>query len=215
MYGSWSDTTPFVVKYRNNSGALNSEVDSSIVINGSDIFEQRLRTSDNIYAFTSDNVASATKLQTARTLWGQSFDGTASVSGALTGVTNITASGAIITSSTLSKFGNIKIAAGSGNTIERDNGQLYIQYNTSNNLSLVNGGGNVGIGTASPSYKLDVSGTGRFTGNLTAPKVIFSAAGWSMVQVGTELQMQYNGVAKMRFLNGGSIVAVQEITAYG
>lgn len=46
-------------------------------------------------AFTSDNVASATKLQTARTLWGQSFDGTANVSGNMTGVGNISASGVI------------------------------------------------------------------------------------------------------------------------
>ncbi|MDE6437010.1 MAG: hypothetical protein K2K69_05850, partial [Muribaculaceae bacterium] len=44
-------------------------------------------------AFTDSNVASATKLQTARTIWGQSFDGTANVSGALSGVTNITMSG--------------------------------------------------------------------------------------------------------------------------
>ena len=34
-------------------------------------------------AFTDSNVASATKLQTARTIWGQSFDGSANVSGAL------------------------------------------------------------------------------------------------------------------------------------
>ena len=34
-------------------------------------------------AFTTDNVASATKLQTARKLWGQSFDGSADVSGDL------------------------------------------------------------------------------------------------------------------------------------
>lgn len=41
------------------------------------------------FAFLSSNVASATKLQTARTIWGQSFNGTANVSGDLTGVGNI------------------------------------------------------------------------------------------------------------------------------
>ena len=46
-------------------------------------------------ASISGNAASATKLATARTIWGQSFDGTANVSGAMTGVTTITASGAI------------------------------------------------------------------------------------------------------------------------
>lgn len=35
------------------------------------------------FAFTDSNVASATKLQTARTIWGQSFDGTGNVSGDL------------------------------------------------------------------------------------------------------------------------------------
>ncbi len=40
-------------------------------------------------ALITDNVASATKLQTARTLWGQSFDGTANVSGELSGCTRI------------------------------------------------------------------------------------------------------------------------------
>ena len=40
-------------------------------------------------ATTESNVASATKLATARTIWGQSFDGTGNVSGALSGVTNI------------------------------------------------------------------------------------------------------------------------------
>lgn len=40
----------------------------------------------NQLAFTTDNVASATKLQTARTLWGRSFDGTANISGDMTNV---------------------------------------------------------------------------------------------------------------------------------
>lgn len=40
----------------------------------------------NELAFITDNVASATKLKTARTLWGRSFDGTADVGGDITGV---------------------------------------------------------------------------------------------------------------------------------
>lgn len=39
-----------------------------------------------ILARTTDNVASATKLQTPRTIWGQSFDGTGNVSGDMTNV---------------------------------------------------------------------------------------------------------------------------------
>ncbi len=33
----------------------------------------------------------------------------------------------------------------------------------------INSGGDVGIGTTNPGYKLDVNGTGRFTGSVTAP----------------------------------------------
>lgn len=40
-------------------------------------------------AFLTDNVASATKLQTARTLWGQNFNGTQNVSGDMSNVGNI------------------------------------------------------------------------------------------------------------------------------
>ena len=47
---------------------------------------------DNI-ADSLKNVLSATKLFTARTLWGQSFDGTSNITGSLTDVANITGSG--------------------------------------------------------------------------------------------------------------------------
>lgn len=46
-------------------------------------------------ALTSDNVASATKLQTPRTIWGQSFDGTANVDGTATINGNLSVSGLI------------------------------------------------------------------------------------------------------------------------
>lgn len=49
-------------------------------------------------AFTTSNVASATKLETARTLWGQRFDGTNNVGGNMSGVGSISASGDIVLS---------------------------------------------------------------------------------------------------------------------
>jgi hypothetical protein len=44
-----------------------------------------------------------------------------------------------------------------------------LAINTSKSLDVVIPSGNLGIGTASPAYKLDVAGTGNFTGTVTAP----------------------------------------------
>ena len=70
-------------------------------------FSTRLQTTDNygnsVYlpsasgtlALTSDNVASATKLAAARTIWGQSFDGTGNVNGTIYINNNNSSNGAI------------------------------------------------------------------------------------------------------------------------
>jgi len=51
-------------------------------------------------------------------------------------------------------------------------GATTINLNSNASASYINTAGNFGLGTASPSYKLDVSGTGRFTGILTLGSTI-------------------------------------------
>jgi hypothetical protein len=119
----------------------------------------------------TDNVASATKLQTARTIWGQSFNGTADVSGAMTGVGNITVNGGsmITTSTTDTSDGKAwyGLTFGTETTYKRTtlSGYFGMWFRTGGaSYYHVFTGGNVGINTTAPSYSLHVTGTAYITG---------------------------------------------------
>lgn len=99
-------------------------------------------------AYLHDNVASATKLQTPRTIWGQSFDGTGNVDGTLT-ITNSGSDDPHIISTVIKWLhivSNYKLVlyAGEYNSNQRDAINILSNHN-------------VGIGV-DPSYKLHVAG---------------------------------------------------------
>lgn len=80
-------------KYATSAGSANSVAWSNVSGRPTKVSQF---TNDSGYITSSasitGNAATATKLQTARTIWGQSFNGTANVSGSITGVNNITMS---------------------------------------------------------------------------------------------------------------------------
>jgi hypothetical protein len=106
-----------------------------------------LPTSSGTLATLGDNVYSATKLQTPRTIFSKPFDGTENVTGG-------------------AKFNVICIEtdnngndSGRGSEINNYVDHLYLQHASSNNLICCMGGGNVGIGSLSTSgNKLYVNG---------------------------------------------------------
>ena len=122
----------------------------------------------NSYLTTTGNAASATKLQTARYIFGLSFDGTQDIPKTsvptmryiwfsdtdTTGLAGYVGRGA-------STNNNIQLTAYAGNSVG-------IGANSTDNVLFINTSLNVGIGTTTPSYKLHVVGDIYSSNKVTA-----------------------------------------------
>jgi hypothetical protein len=165
--GTYSGISFTAIKYyttaHDNVAAVvnNSEIYNSIA----DVTTSVISANGTNYALTSSNVASATKLQTSRTLWGQSFDGTANISGNLTSVGHIQFLANATYSIGTDTNNVLTVHAG---TI-KSRSTLYVESGTSASIIFkVNAGteagrflqpnGYLGLGTTSPTERLHVAG---------------------------------------------------------
>lgn len=133
-------------------------------------------TAGTITAALSGNASTATSLQTARTLWGQSFDGTANVTGSLTSVGDITGTGAVTLTAT---GGTLALTATSTN-------QITMNTNGTTRLS-ISSAGSVGIGVGAASTT-----TLRVGRNVTG-----GTAGFGITSLGTvqsDVTSSYDGI---------------------
>lgn len=120
-------------------------------------------------ADANKEVLSATKLKTVQTLWGQLFDGTASVTGNLIGV----GADAQLNIQTV-------VDPGKGHYIH-----MYL-VSSKNPLVLQNGYGNVGIGVAHPKEKFEVDGNIKLTGSVKNVTEVYTADGSKYAEPCTE-----------------------------
>ena len=127
-------------------------------------------------AFLTDNVASATRLQTTRTIWGQSFDGSSNVDGDFTQTKGGSYGGPYggqnfyiynkVTSDVPERYGVLRWAF-DDHAVFRRLDIISKDFDVTNTIISFLHNGNVGIGTTSTSAKLHVSGDILATGGIT------------------------------------------------
>ena len=171
----------------------------------------KIDTSNNVTI--SGNASSATKLQTPRTIWGRSFDGSGNVSG------NITGSYFHIEDRASDPYFKLVDSDGQIGYVQLLPQNAGIAIGSTSALSLtVNPLGNVLIGTTTDNgYKLDVNGTGHYSGDLVVDGEVVAVAGEGTPAGVTDYSAltgkpQINGVT---LLSGGNTLASLGIQAAG
>lgn len=191
--GADADKTTITLKSGTSATVLTTHQDISGKADASDVTTLQGYFTNGV-ANSAATASTASALAASKTLWGQSFDGSANVSGNMTGVGTIDASGSITTndniyisnnkgvqikdsggtyqstmylaSSNNLQIGNDTAAAGYATFINGNT--ITFRYSTSKTIGMViNASGNIGIGVTMPTCKLDVNGDVAISGSLS------------------------------------------------
>ena len=144
-------------------------------------------------ASISGNAATATKLQTARSIWGQTFDGTADIS---------KRAWAYMPLFLMTRYDNDESAGFIGRGSSTDN-KIYIESYLEESIILAQSSSKVGIGTLTPSEKLHVDGNIYSSGDIKIGSAIRDTN--NVWLVGTTIS---NGTVS---LGSANFAAVREI----
>lgn len=147
----------------------------------------------------SDNIATATKLATARTIWGQAFDGSANVSGNMTGVGNIAMSGVLNLDN--NRGVTVKDTEGEGLGVLNFNAtnDLHFGYYTANKgYNTYIAGNNVIVRTVGLSERVRITTDGKVGIGTSAPERILDVAG------GVQFKTDIDNVIKIPVKSIGS-----------
>ena len=147
----------------------------------------------------SDNIATATKLATARTIWGQAFDGSANVSGNMTGVGNIAMSGVLNLDN--NRGVTVKDTEGEGLGVLNFNAtnDLHFGYYTANKgYNTYIAGNNVIVRTVGLSERVRVTSDGKVGIGTSAPERILDVAG------GVQFKADIDNIIKIPVKSTGS-----------
>lgn len=173
-----SDNILFGVDFATNNMYIDADV--LRVRSNATIFSQKI-TAPSFIGELTGNADSATKLKTARTIWGQTFDGTGDITGLMTNLGHIRGTDAkavfLQQSGIPSDVGNLGLAVGFGGAPNNyglfawtnTTGVAHLQVGrndgveTAYNLIIQEFGGNVAIGGTTADARLHVYGEMRST----------------------------------------------------
>ena len=162
----------------------------------------------------SYNAGSATKLKTARTIWGQSFDGTGNVSGNMTGLALMKNLDDIEVLNTGFYGNSVCLGYGTseqGSNTLVDGNVVVLRYGTSHSTGMfLNSSGNITIGSsdlASTSYKLYVNGYTYINSDVICKGDLTSKTNDHEWRIGTGAG---NGTTSLNFFDGSVRMAITD-----